>query len=453
MPLPWGVKKLWLLLAGYVFYGSWNPKFLLLLWLSTLVDYLLAIAIERETRTAIRRAYLILSLVLNLGMLAYFKYGGLLLQTGDSLANALGYDLPSPVWDVVLPVGISFYTFQSLSYVMDIYTRRHAPARSFLDFATYVAFFPQLVAGPIVRCDKFLPQLEVERTVSGRCVHWGVVLLIIGVFQKTVVADGIFAPVVERVFDEMSTPSFLSAWVGSLAFSGQVYCDFSGYSLCAIGTAMLFGFSLPDNFRRPYGAIGFSDFWRRWHISLSTWLRDYLYIPLGGNRGGVWHTQLNLMLTMLVGGIWHGASWTFVVWGGLHGLFLIAERCVSHIDERWGLRIMSRTWGPWLAGALTFLGVNLAWVYFRSRSFSGANTLLLAMWGHGGNESVNSRDALSVILGISLLLLLHHLFRDESWETLLHRVPGWLMGLGLGLLLLLMLMQAGEDRAFLYFQF
>ena len=425
LPWPWTAKKLWLLVAGYAFYGAWNPKFLLLLWLSTIVDYSIAHTIDRETRTVVRRSYLVLSLVLNLGMLAYFKYGGLLLRTGSSLASMLGVDFPAPVWDVVLPVGISFYTFQSLSYVMDVYYRRHAPARSFLDFATYVAFFPQLVAGPIVRCDRFLPQLEEPRTVTGRTVNWGAALIVIGIFQKTVLADGIFAPVVERVFDQMSTPSFRSAWMGSLAFSGQVYCDFSGYSLCAIGTAMLFGFALPDNFRRPYGAIGFSDFWRRWHISLSTWLRDYLYIPLGGNRQGPWRTQFNLILTMLIGGIWHGASWTFVVWGGLHGLFLIAERWLSDINERRGLRLMSKPGVPLLAGALTFLGVNLAWVYFRARSFSGANTLLLAMLGVGGRERVNSGDAGPVLICISLLLLLHHSFRNESWETLLRRVPGW----------------------------
>jgi len=453
LPLPWTVKKCWLLMASYVFYGAWNPKFLVLLWLSTGADYYLATAIEQESRPVFRRIYLIVSLVSNLGMLAYFKYGGMLLRSGTQLAEFLGFDVPVPVWDVVLPVGISFYTFQSLSYVLDMYLRRHPPASSLLDFALYVTFFPQLVAGPIVRADEFLPQCHSEPPITSRALNWGVVLIIIGIFQKTVLADGVFAPVVESVYDQMKTPSLASAWIGSLAFSGQIYCDFSGYSLCAIGTALLFGISLPDNFRCPYGSLGFSDFWRRWHISLSTWLRDYLYIPLGGNRNSAWRTQANLMLTMLLGGIWHGANWTFVVWGGMHGLFLIAERFIRSFDERRGLRLMSRPGVPFLVGAVTFSGVNLAWVFFRARTFSGAYTLLMAMLGRGGAERVSINESLPVLVCIGLLLLLHGWFRDENWETITHRIPGWLLGAGLGTLLLVILMQSGDDRAFIYFQF
>lgn len=449
LPLPWTAKKVWLLLASYVFYGAWNPKFLILLWISTCLDYVIAAAIDREARDSRRRLYLMLSLAGNLGVLVYFKYGGMLLKTGTTLAECCGVSVPPYTWDVVLPVGISFYTFQTLSYVLDVYLRRHPPSQSFLDFALYVTFFPQLVAGPIIRADEFIPFCDRERPATGRMLNWGAVLILIGVFQKTVLADGIFAPVVESVYDRMSAPTPLAAWVGSLAFSGQIYCDFSGYSLCAIGTAMCLGFALPDNFKSPYAAIGFSDFWRRWHISLSTWLRDYLYIPLGGNRGGAWRTHVNLMVTMLLGGIWHGANWTFVVWGGLHGLFLVLERLFRRTVDRQPLGWFSSI----VLGTLTFLGVNLAWVFFRARSFSRAFLLLRAMLGLGGHERVSIGNSLPVVACMGVLLLLQGLFHNDSWESFSRRIPSWLIGIVLGLLLLAMLTQSGEDRAFIYFQF
>ena len=260
------------------------------------------------------------------GMLGYFKYGTFLLENFRLAMLAWGVDYQPPEMDIVLPVGISFYTFATMSYTLDIYLRRAQPARNFLDYALFVTFFPHLVAGPIMRPTELVPQFEQPRRANANQLCFGLALMTLGLFQKVVLADGFLAGPAEAVYDGMKAPGALDAWIATLAFSGQIFCDFAGYSTTAIGAAMCLGFAMPDNFRFPYAAIGFSDFWRRWHITLSTWLRDYLYIPLGGNRHGEARTYMALMATMLLGGLWHGASWTFVVWGGLHGIYLAAER-------------------------------------------------------------------------------------------------------------------------------
>ena len=267
------------------------------------------------------------SVIVNLGMLGYFKYGGFLMENFVELAGSLGIIYHPPKWDIVLPVGISFYTFATLSYTLDVYLRRSKPAGSFLNYALFVTFFPHLVAGPIMRPTELVPQFEAPRRANANQMFFGFALLTLGMFQKVVLADGFLAPVVEAVYDKHgAVPGMLDGWAATLAFAGQIFCDFAGYSTSAIGVALCLGFAMPDNFRFPYGAVGFSDFWRRWHITLSSWLRDYLYIPLGGNRHGTARTYAALMGTMLLGGLWHGANWTFVVWGGLHGLYLSVER-------------------------------------------------------------------------------------------------------------------------------
>ena len=262
-------------------------------------------------------------MVVNLGMLGYFKYGEFLLENFVTFAASLGVTYQPPEWNIILPVGISFYTFATLSYTLDVYLRRAKPAKHFLDYALFVTFFPHLVAGPIMRPTELVPQFAEPRRATLHQLYFGLALIILGLFQKVVLADGFLAPVVEKVYDAREgVPMMLDAWVATLAFSGQIFCDFAGYSSTAIGVALCLGFAMPDNFRFPYAAVGFSDFWRRWHITLSSWLRDYLYIPLGGNRFGPARTYTALMGTMLLGGLWHGAAWTFVVWGGLHGLYL-----------------------------------------------------------------------------------------------------------------------------------
>ena len=315
LPLSWRTKKGMLLCSSYLFYAAWNPPFVSLLVVSTVVDWVAGKRIY-ASRGAVRNAWLLLSLCTNLGILAYFKYSPFLLNSFSELVAEVGIVFEPATAGIVLPIGISFYTFQTLSYSIDIYRRKLSPATSFLDYALFVTFFPQLVAGPIVRASEFLPQCLEPKRADSRQLGWGFILLTLGLFQKMILADHLFAPIADLIYGEPTRVSFATAWLGTLAFSGQIFFDFAGYSSCAIGAALCLGFALPDNFRYPYAAIGFSDFWGRWHISLSSWLRDYLYIPLGGNRHGRFNQAASLMLTMLIGGLWHGAAWTFMVWGG-----------------------------------------------------------------------------------------------------------------------------------------
>ena len=379
LPLAWRWRKLNLLIASYLFYASWNPAFVLLLWASTGVDWFVGGALP-EARTRVRRrALLLTSLGVNLGMLGFFKYGSFLLENQITLLRLFGIEFQPVAPDILLPVGISFYTFQTLSYTLEIYYGRSRPWNSFLDYALFVTFFPQLVAGPIVRAVNFLPQCIEPVRVTARQLGWGLCLLTLGVAEKVILADRALAPVASALFESHRAPTFVSAWIGTLAFSGQIFFDFSGYSIGAIGVALCLGFTLRDNFRFPYAAIGFSDFWRRWHISLSSWLRDYLYIPMGGNRRGSGRRWLNLMLTMLVGGLWHGASWTFVVWGGLHGFYLVAESLAIQLFG--AARVWTTRSAQFALALLTFTLVTIAWVFFRAQSFGQALEILSAMLG------------------------------------------------------------------------
>src|SRR6187402_1224006 len=333
LPFSWKVKKINLLLASYIFYAAWNPPFILLLWLSTVVDFYVGRALYTEENPYRKKLLLVVSLIGNLGMLCFFKYGGFLLENFVALVNLFGIDYHPAEPNIILPAGISFYTFTTLCYTIDMYHKRSEPVKSMLDFSLFVTFFPHLVAGPIVRPPQLVPQFETEHKATMKNIMDGLLLLTFGLFIKVVLADGFLAPTANEVFGATSALLAVDTWMGVLAFSGQIFFDFAGYSTCAIGVAMCLGFALPQNFRFPYAAIGFTDFWRRWHITLSAWLRDYLYIPLGGNRNGKFRTYINLMLTMLIGGLWHGANWTFVVWGGLHGFYLCIEK---FIDDKTG---------------------------------------------------------------------------------------------------------------------
>ncbi|MDZ4258969.1 MAG: MBOAT family O-acyltransferase [Gemmatimonadales bacterium] len=453
-PLPWRLKKTNLLVASYLFYAAWSPPFVILLWLSTGIDWFVARAIAREDRTGQRRALLAISMLANLGLLGYFKYGGFLMDNWAALMSSVGVTWSAPGWSIVLPVGISFYTFQTMAYSLDVYLRRAEPTRSFLDFALFVTFFPQLVAGPIVRPTQLIPQFQSPVRASRDQFLWGIVLITLGLFEKMVIADGALAPAADKVFGAATAVPFSDAWLGTLAFSGQIFSDFAGYSTAAIGIALCLGFSLPDNFRFPYAAIGFSDFWRRWHISLSTWLRDYLYIPLGGNRKG-WHrTQLNLMVTMLLGGLWHGAAWTFVVWGGLHGLYLGVER---RLAGRFGGAPIASTFAFRLGlGLLTYFLVNLTWVFFRARDFATAWRMILAMLGFAppGAELVLATNlVVTVLVVITGMLLVHGLMRNRSLEQVAARAPGWLTAVVWAGMVFAILITQGSGNAFIYFQF
>jgi len=453
LPLAWRIKKINLLLASYLFYAAWNPPFVLLLWLSTLIDWFAARAIYRERRSGRRRAWLILSLAVNLGVLGFFKYGDFLLENWQALMATMGIDYQPAAWSIVLPVGISFYTFQTMSYSLDVYLRRAKPARSFLDFALFVTFFPQLVAGPIVRPTHLVPQFATPRVATLNQLSWGLALMTLGLFEKVVIADGALSPVADVVFGADQPLYIVDAWMGVLAFSGQIFCDFAGYSTTAIGVALCLGFSLPDNFRFPYAAIGFSDFWRRWHISLSSWLRDYLYVPLGGNRKGNLRTYANLMTTMLLGGLWHGASWTFVAWGGLHGFFLTVERWLrgrfSH--KAYAESLLFKI----IAGSLTFVLINVSWVFFRSADFEMAGRLLTSMFGFDkdGAMLVPTIGIIMTSLVMSSLVAIHWLMRNRSVEQVVENSPMWLVGGLWGLMLFLIIVTQGSGDAFIYFQF
>jgi alginate O-acetyltransferase complex protein AlgI len=449
-PLPWNVRKLALLVFSYAFYAAWDPPFVVLLIASTIVDWFVAKAMAASESRARRRALLLVSIVFNLGLLFYFKYAAFVTHSLSELLSALGVSWTPATPDVVLPIGISFYTFMTISYTIDVYLHRSKPARHFLDYALYVTFFPHLVSGPIVRATELVPQFEAPRKTTGAMLGWGAALIVIGLFEKVVIADGLLAPVVERVYlPSLTSVSTADAWVGTLAFAGQIFCDFAGYSTCAIGTAMCLGFSLPENFRFPYAAIGFSDFWRRWHISLSSWLRDYLYIQLGGNRRGPTRTQINLMLTMVIGGLWHGASWTFVVWGALHGIYLVGERVAKDLVGEWSI------WKQRLPriglALLTFVLVCFAWVFFRATSFEQAFRITTAMLG-GGSGSTHLVLVASLI-PVTGLLLVHALLRDTTLETVVERTAWPLRTLALVVMLLALLLFPGVDRAFIYFQF
>jgi len=449
-PLGWTTKKTNLLVASYLFYAAWNPPFVILVWLSTVIDWHVARRMFVEQRAGRRKMLLAVSVIVNLGILGYFKYGGFLLENFIALAATVGIDYQAPDWSIVLPVGISFYTFQTMAYSLDVYLRRAEPAKSFLDFALFVTFFPQLVAGPIVRPTHLIPQFAAPRVATRQQLYWGLGLITIGLFQKIVVADGLLAQSADKVFSAGETLHPLDAWLGTLAFSGQIFSDFAGYSTTAIGVALALGFGLPDNFCYPYASIGFSDFWRRWHISLSSWLRDYLYIPIGGNRKGNIRTYANLMTTMLLGGLWHGASWTFVVWGGLHGLYLSLHKLM-----------MERDWPRWpslLAGLVTFHAVTLSWIFFRSPDFARAWDYFTGIlrW-QPATEALSPVDWTSprLLVLLSSVMLIDVLQRRSGRHAVFLYWPWWLRGGSYAMLALITLTLGGfgGQVPFIYFQF
>lgn len=448
----WSMKKNLLLVASYVFYASWNPWFLPLLILSSVLAWWMALRMSRSSGRA-RRNWLVAILMVNLGLLAYFKYAFFIAENGFAFLALIGVEGRPPAFSLILPLGISFYTFHSLSYCIDIYRRRFEPVSSLRDYLLYVAFFPQLVAGPIVRWTQIGGQIEAPRAAPWSDVALGVALLIFGVFEKVVLADSLFAPVSDRMF-ALDQPSGLQAWVGVIAFSGQIFCDFAGYSTCAIGAALALGFRLPINFQNPYAAVGFSDFWRRWHISLSSWLRDYLYISLGGNRGGRLRLYRNLMLTMLIGGLWHGAGWTFVIWGALHGLFLVVERLFRDVDSL--IRVLPGKLRNLLGWSITLISVMLAWAWFRSRDLQQGwmlTTKLLQPFGDGVSLGVLDGASKLALVAFAALLVVQVVFRNRTLDVLFQRWSAVWLGLVLGAMMAAVILSPGLGMAFIYFQF
>ncbi len=360
-------QNLLLLVASYYFYGCWDWRFLSLIAVSTFIDYFIGMGVDAAESRRLKKFLVGLSITANLSILGFFKYYGFFIAELEQLLTSIGVPVMMPTFYIILPVGISFYTFQTMSYTIDVYRGDCKACKNFVDFAVYVTFFPQLVAGPIERAKNFLPQVIEPRVVTSEHFKQGLLLIAIGMFRKVVIADNM-APIANAVFatpvDELTGAEIL---FGIYAFAFQIYGDFSGYSAIARGLAKWMGFDLMVNFRMPYFAISPSDFWQRWHISLSQWLRDYVYIPLGGNRYGTLLTYRNLFLTMLIGGLWHGANWTFIVWGAFHGAIL----CLYRIFEKSKNPSQETTWPPkFIQMIVMFHLICFSWLLFRADSLT-----------------------------------------------------------------------------------
>lgn len=437
---------------SYYFYYKSSGFYFFLLGVVTVTDFFLARCMARTETQGKRKLLLLGSLTVNFGLLCYFKYTNFF------------YEMLAPLWggefhalDIFLPVGISFFTFQSLSYTFDVYRRQLEPLDRLLDYVFYVSFFPQLVAGPIVRARDFIPQIRRPLFVSAEMFGKGVFFIIIGLFKKAVISDYISVNFVERVFDNPALYSGVENLMGVYGYALQIYCDFSGYSDMAIGIALLLGFRFPINFNSPYKADSVSDFWHRWHISLSTWLRDYLYISLGGNRKGKVRTYVNLCLTMLLGGLWHGASWNFVVWGGFHGLALAAHKFWRYLMGKpktaasHGIRKV-------FAVIITFHFVCFCWIFFRNTTFEGSLTMLgqifTAFHPEVFGQLVEGYWKVFMLMGVGYLL---H-FAPDNWRDACCRGVIRLPLVGKALLLVALIylviqVKSSDIQPFIYFQF
>lgn len=446
LPLRW--RRLFLLAASFYFYCVWSVKWSLLLVYSTLLDYSCSRGIAAARRPWARRALLWTSILGNLGCLGLFKYYGFFNRSLEALAGGS----PFPALDLVLPMGISFYTFQTMSYTIDVYRGQIRPARNPLDFALYVSFFPQLVAGPIMRGSELLHQFYEDHKPQAERILSGALLVAWGLLKKIFVADPMGA-IVQSVYGTASAPldpgqfSGLSLLMATYAFAVQIYCDFSAYTDICIGAGRILGFRVIENFNSPYLAVSITDFWRRWHMSLSRWLRDYLYIPLGGNRLGNARTYVNLLATMLLGGLWHGASWTFVAWGGLHGLYLAAERSFG-LDKLESARLSPLR--RWAMGLFTFHLVCLSWVLFRSPSFPHAAEVIhrIATWAGGESPGLAPLACVAGIVALQTAKL------KINFHMLFMRRPAlarWTAYACFGLLFVAL--SAARSPEFIYFQF
>ena len=446
--LPRPAKRYLLLVASLIFYGAWNTKYLFLLLGTTVFDYWAARIIDATEDPRKRRLMLIASMSINLGVLAVFKYYNFFAHSFDEI-----FSLRLPLHELLLPVGISFYTFQTMSYTIDVYRRELKPARDFADFLLFVSFFPQLVAGPIVRAADFLPQLEAtNRPRSLESLRFGAKLFVVGFLRKVLVADNL-AIFVDAVHADPAAHGSWDLWISAYAFAFQIYYDFAGYSDMAIGLALFFGFRFPENFVRPYMAVNISEFWRRWHISLSTWLRDYLYIPLGGNRGSSFLTYRNLIITMALGGLWHGANWTFLAWGFFHGAALAVHRLFrGALATRPRLAAMMDTpFAEWASILLTFHCWTLSMVLFRSQTIHIAGDMLRRMFDGTGPAAVQGLPFLALC---GFLYLLQAINEKKDLLLAFDRWPLAVRSLVVASLVWAAILLAPTNAApFLYFQF
>jgi alginate O-acetyltransferase complex protein AlgI len=450
--LPHRGQNVMLLVASYFFYGVWDWRFAGLLLFSTTLDYWIARALDARTDPRARKRLLLASVSLNLGILGTFKYFDFFAANAERLLHSLGLEVPALTLGVVLPVGVSFYTFQELSYVVDVYRGDLKASKRFTDFALFVSFFPHLVAGPIMRATRLLPQIQQPRRVTWSGVQSGTWLILLGTFKKVFVADNL-AHLVDAVYDPSAKPTGLEQWLGVYAFAFQIYCDFAGYADIARGTARLMGFELMKNFDLPYFATSLRELWRRWHISLTTWLRDYLYIPLGGNRVSKPRHYFNMLTTMILCGFWHGAAWVFVLWGLLHAIALAIQHALAPVLARLPARGPAAWTWKFLGWLLAFHLWCLFFVPFRSADLAQTGAVLVNLFGDWRVGMAGAWLPSALFFVVPLVLVELHEFlarRDEALldAPLLVRAPVYAF-----LFAALLLFAEDHARPFIYFQF
>ena len=447
-------EKWFILVASYVFYMSWSIPCGFLILATSVIDYFVGVGLGRIENPRKRKGLLVVSIIANLGVLAFFKYTNFFLDNTSGLLGLLGYQASRWHYDILLPAGISFFTFQSMTYTIETYRRNLKPCHSPRDFLLFVAFFPQLLAGPINRAKDLLPQFAQRVRASALAFEAGLAQFGLGAVKKLVISDQV-APNVDLIFANPGNFDGFTLLQGALGYAIQIYCDFSGYSDMAIGCARMMGFKFMENFQMPYSATSITEFWQRWHISLSSWFRDYLYIPLGGNRQGLGRTYVNLMLTMLLCGLWHGASWNFVFWGGLHGAGLAIHRAwkawnpLAAFSEHPAFRF---AWNI-VARVLTLGVVLVGWVFFRAQNWGDACQYLgrILTWSHDGTRMI-SPQILPALLAVALVHLLVNKDRNWALELPERSVPARMVGYT-ALALLLVCLGATDSAPFIYFQF
>lgn len=461
--LPHRRQNVLLVLASYGFYAAWDWRFLALLSFSTLVDFFIAQRIQLSSSTSTRKRLLLISVLVNLGLLGTFKYFHFFVDSGIGLLTQLGFEVHTPLIQVILPVGISFYTFQTMAYTIDVYRGQQKAVTNLTTYALYVSYFPQLVAGPIERASRLMPQLEQPRRLSADHIGTGAQLVLWGYVKKVAIADTI-APFVDAAYSDPASYGGLYLWLAVYGFALQVYCDFSGYTDMARGFSRLLGIRLMENFRAPYLSRNITEFWQRWHISLSTWLRDYLYIPLGGNRYGTFRLYRNLMITMILSGLWHGAGWTFVIWGALQGLCMIIHRVHSQSRKARDEKVQTRTslirWANHVFFVvLTFHVIATSFIFFRAPDMATVNTFVQTLFQSA--SWTNVWEATSIALAVNMLvyasIVLAHdllLVSSPSDVPLDRKRPWWIRGIAYGLgLVLLAYVRGVSSGSFVYFQF
>ena len=447
------LHKVVIIVASYYFYAFWNWKLAFLLLASVVLNWAFGHAIWHAKGNITKKLAVAGGVLVNLSILCFFKYYGWFSEELNILLTSLGVERELPLLEIILPVGISFYTFQGISYIVDLYRGELDRSRRLIDVMFYISFFPQLVAGPIVRAASFFPQLDKPPAIDKVLVGLGVMLIVWGVFKKAIVANWLAVSLVDPVFFDPTSYGTIDLVAAVYGYAIQIYCDFSAYSDIAIGVAALLGYRFQRNFNQPYRAQTLAEFWRRWHISLSTWLRDYLYIPLGGSRRGSFVTCRNLMITMVLGGIWHGAAWKFVIWGTLHGGMLTVERMFTGRNPDILTGNQRPAWRQLFGVVLTFHFVCFCWIFFRAEDYTVAQDYLLAM----GNWSPSSQLLTPFLAALIALGLFMHMTPPDLMQRLdrvYQFVPPWIVGLLVGAALLVIEAFSGGDSApFIYFQF